>query len=473
MMPIGDVGPEIALILAAIVGLLLSTFTRHDRQSSAMLPSAIGIAIAFVLCTLQLGDAPKLSFSGTWALDGVAIWARLLILASTAMVLPLMPGWFATDRRHGEFYSLLLLSTVGAMLLAGAADLLEVAIAILLSSITGYVVAAYHRDWSISVEAGMKYFLVGALANTLLMIGVMLLYGMTGNTGYGPIAAVLGIGVAASPLLIVGIGLTIVGIAFKMGAAPMHMWMPDVAEGAPAPAAAFLMVVPKIGGAVALARLVALFPADVIDLRPAIAGLAVVTMTLGNLGALWQRDVRRLLGWSSVSQSGYALMAIAVIGLSAQALPALLMFLAGYAAATIAAFAVVTHLRGRTLIDHYSGLGKARPWAAAVLVLALLSLVGIPPLGGFVGKLTLFIATIDGGYAWLAVFAILNTVVSLFYYLRVAGTAYLDPVNDKVMTLDKLSGFGMALAGAAIVAIGFLAQSLLAPFSSATILGAS
>lgn len=470
MMPIGDVGPEIALVLAAVAGLMLSTFVPHRRQWLAILPASAGITIATVLCFQQLGNAPKLSFSGSWALDGPAIWARLLILASTALVVPLIPGWLRTDRRHGEFYSLLLLSAAGTTLLAGAADLLEVAIAILLSSITGYTIAAYHRDWSISVEAGMKYFLIGAFANTLLMIGITLLYGMLGTTSYAPIASLLAGGGAPSPVLVVGIGLTIVGMVFKMGAAPMHMWMPDVAEGAPAPAAAFLLVVPKIGGAIALARLVALFPADVIDLRPAIAGLAVVTMTLGNLGALWQRDVRRLLGWSAVSQSGYALMAIAVIGRTPQAVPALLMFLTGYAAATIGAFAVITNLRGRTSIEHYSGLGKAKPWAAAVLVLALLSLLGIPPLGGFVGKLTLFIATIDGGYAWLAVFAVLNTVVSLFYYLRVAGTAYLDPASGQVMTLDRLSGFGMALAGGAIVATGLLAQSLLAPFSGSTML---
>lgn len=472
-MPIGDLGPEIALVLAAIAGLLLSSFVRQDQQWWAMVTSAVGIAAALALCTMQLGDAPKSSFSGTWALDGVAIWGRLLVLASTALILPLMPGWFATDRRHGECYSLLLLSAVGAMLLAGAADLLEVAIAILLSSITGYVLAAYHRDWSTSVEAGMKYFLIGAFANTLLMIGVVLLYGMTGHTGYGPIREALESGVTASLLFVAGVGLTIVGLTFKMGAAPMHMWMPDVAEGAPAPAAAFLLVVPKIGGAVALARLVALVPSDVIDLRPAVAGLAVVTMTLGNLGALWQGDVRRLLGWSSVSQSGYALMAITVIGRSAEALTGLLMFLTGYAAATIAAFAVVTYLRGRTAIDDYSGLGRAAPWSAAVLILALLSLVGIPPLGGFVGKLTLFMATLDGGYGWLAIVAILNTVVSLFYYLRVIGWIYLDERTSEVSTLDRLSGASMLFGGGVVIAVGLLAQGLLAAFASTMLLGAN
>jgi len=468
MMPIGDVGPEIALILASVAGLMLSAFVRHQRQWMAILPAATGITIATILCVRQLGATPTLSFSGTWALDGLTIWGRLLILGSTALVLPLIPRWLSSDRRHGEFYSLLLLSAAGTMLLAGAADLLEVAIAILLSSITGYCIAAYHRDWSISVEAGMKYFLIGGFANTLLMIGITLLYGMLGTTSYASIARMLAGGGAPSPLLILGIGLTIVGVIFKMGAAPMHMWMPDVAEGAPAPAAAFLMVVPKIGGAIALARLVVLFPVDVVDLRPSIAGLAVVTMTLGNLGALWQGDVRRLLGWSSVSQSGYAMMAIVVIGITPKALPALLMFLTGYAVGTLAAFAVVTYLRGRTNIEDYAGLAKTKPWASLVLIIALLSLVGIPPFAGFVGKLTLFIAVVDGGYGWLAVIAIVNTVASLFYYLRIVRTVCFEPSKGHVDVLDSVSGVSTALAGLAVLALGLLAQLLLGPFSHIT-----
>ncbi len=468
MMPIGDVLPEIVLILCAVVGLLLSSFVPQRSQWLAVLPASAGIASASVLCILQLPDAPKLSFSGTWALDGVTIWARLLILLSTGLVIPLVPDWLKTDRRHGEYYSILLLAAVGAMLLAGAADLLQLSIAVLLSSITGYVLAAYHRDWSIAVEAGMKYFLIGAFANTVLMIGVTLLYGMLGETGYAQIAEFLSGPAGPSPLLIVGIALTLVGVAFKIGAAPMHIWMPDVAEGAPAPSAAFLMVVPKIGGAIALARLVALFPVNVIDLRPLIAGLAVITMTLGNLAALWQHDVRRLLGWSSVSQSGYVLMAIAVVGLTPQALPALLLFLASYAAATLAAFAVVTHLRGRTAIDNYAGLGRVEPWTAAVLVIALLSLVGIPPFAGFAGKLLLFLATIDGGYTWLAVLAVVNTVASLFYYLRVISPVYLGSTDKDIATLGQSSGVAVLIGGALVLAFGIAAQALLGVFEKAS-----
>jgi NADH-quinone oxidoreductase subunit N len=180
---------------------------------------------------------------------------------------------------------------------------------------------------------------------------------------------------ASSPALLLGVTLIVVGLAFKLGAVPAHAWLPDVAEGAPVPAAAFLTVVPKIGAAVALARLLHVFPPATVAWHALVAALAVATMTLGNLAAIGQTDVRRLIGWSSVSQSGYALMAVAVIGLSPDALPALLFFLAGYAAANLAAFAVVAHLRGRTDIEDYRGLAALRPWPAAMLVLSFLSLV--------------------------------------------------------------------------------------------------
>ena len=270
-MPIGDVAPEIALALAAGAALLLASFVTHERQGWCAAAALAGLAASVALSAMHFADAPTLSFSGVWALDETTTWARLLIAAGTALVVIMAPGWLRSDRRHGEYYSLLLLSATGAMLMAGAADLLELSVGVLLSSITGYTLAAYHRDWSISVEAGVKYFLIGAFANTLLMIGVALIFGMLGSTRYDALALRMSEGVSASPLLVIGTGLTVLGIAFKMGAVPVHSWMPDVAEGAPVPSAAFLTVVPKIGAAVALARLVMLFPAELIDLRPLIS----------------------------------------------------------------------------------------------------------------------------------------------------------------------------------------------------------
>lgn len=461
-MPVGDLLPEIAVLVAAVAALLLAAFVSPPRQVLAAGVALLGVGCAGMFGVLQLGAPERLTFSGVWALDAASIWARLLILAATAVAILLAPGWLRDDRRHGEYYSVLLLAALGAMLLAGAADTLQLALGVLLSSVTGYTLAAYHRDWPLSVEAGMKYFLVGALANTLLMLGVALLFGFFGETGYEAIGAGLA-GMSPSPLLLVAVALVVVGVGFKLAAVPAHAWLPDVAEGAPAPAAAFLTVVPKIGAAVALARLVAVFPAEVVGIRPLLAALAVATMTLGNLAALWQDDVRRLLGWSSVSQSGYALMAVAVVGLAGDAVAALLVFLFGYAAANLAAFGVVTWLRGRTARSAFAGLAAARPWAATVLAVALLSLVGIPPLAGFAGKLMLFLAAIEGGYAWLAGVAIANTAVSLFYYLRVIGPMYFGPAPGAVATLDRTSALATLVAGVAVVGVGLAAETLLQP----------
>lgn len=448
-MPVADVGPEIALIAGAIAALLLAMVLPQRRLGWCLAPALAALTVAALWALAQAGAA-RLTFSDTWTLDGVTLWARLMIVAATALCLILAPRWLAQDRRHGEFYTMTLFSALGAIAMAGAADLMQLVMAVLLSSVTGYVLAAWHRDWALSVEAGMKYFLIGALANALLVIGVILLMGMAGASDY---AALKGADVSSS-LALVGLALIVAGLAFKLGALPGHAWMPDVAEGAPAPAAAFLTVVPKIGAALALYRLVHLFP-EAEMLRPLIAALSVATMTLGNLAALWQTDVRRLIGWSSVSQSGYALMAVAVADLAPRALPSLLWFLAAYALANVTAFAVVAHLRGRTELCDYKGLAHTRPGMAAALIVAFLSLVGIPPLIGFTGKLGLFIATIHGGYAWLALAAVLNTVASLFYYARVIGPMYFAaPEGARPATLSPATGALALLCAGAVIALG-------------------
>lgn len=465
-MPVGDVLPEIAVLLGAVAALLAAMWLPQTHQWPAAVVALAGLAAGAALLALQLGRPPGLTFSGVWALDGGSIWARLLIVAATALTALLGPDWLRGDRRHGEFYAVLLLAALGAMLLAGAADTMQLVMGVLLSSVTGYTLAAFHRDWPVSVEAGMKYFLIGALSNVVLLIGVGLLFGLTGATGYEGLQAWLA-GEGGRWTVTFSLALVVVGVGFKLAAFPAHAWMADVAEGAPAPAAAFLTVVPKIGGAVALARLLTLFPDAEVPWRALLAALAVATMTLGNLTALWQSDLRRLIGWSSVSQSGYALAVIVVLGGTPKALPALLFFLAAYAVANIAAFAVVTHLRGRTRLDDYRGLAHARPLCAAVLTLGLLSLVGIPPLAGFVGKLLVFWATLDGGYAWLAVTILLNTVISLFYYLRVIGPMVFDPAPDGVHVLGRWSWWAMVVSGAGVVALGLGAAGALGRFEAA------
>lgn len=467
-MPVGDLAPEIAVILTAVLVVLFAAFAPRRWQWLAATIALGGIASAAVLLLAQAGTA-QLTFSGVWALDAAGLWARMLILAATAACVLMAPRWFETDARHGEWYAIALFSALGAMAMAAAADVMQLVMAVLLSSVTGYVLAAYHRGWAISVEAGMKYFLLGALANALLVIGVVLLIGTTGATGYAEMAPGM---IAPSPLLVAGLALIVVGLAFKLGAVPAHAWVPDVAEGAPVPSAAFLTVVPKIGAAIALARLATLIPEGALAIRPLVAAIAVASMTLGNLAALGQDDLRRLIGWSSVAQSGYALMAVAVIGLAPAALPALVIFLASYAAGNVAAFAVVARLRGRTAMPDLDGMARARPGAALVLVLAFLSLTGIPPVLGFVGKLLLFQATIEGGYAWLAAFAAANTVLSLVYYARVLGRAYFGEPAGAMSVLGSWSATAMWLAAGAILVPAALAQLLLAGVEGAALLPA-
>ena len=459
-MPVGDLLPEIALLLGGVGCILLAAFTPQARQGLSAGLALLVLPVAGVLAAGQWGGSPRLTFSGTWALDPVAVAAKLLIIACTAIVVVLSPEWMRRDRRHGEYYGLLLFAALGAVVMAAASDTMELVIGVLLSSAASYPLAAYHRAWAPSLEAGMKYYLLAALTNALLAVGAVLLFGLTGDTGYAATASALADG--ADPVaLIAAVSLVVIGLAFKMGAFPAHAWMPDVAQGAPAPVAAFLTVVPKIGAAVALTRFVLLLPAE-LAWPWIIAFIAVVTMTLGNLAALRQTDVRRLLGWSSVSQSGYALMAVTVVATSDRALGALLVFLAGYAVANLAAFAVVVLWRGRTALDDYRGLAAVQPGATTVLVLALLSLVGIPPTIGFFGKLLLFRAAIDGGYAWLAVVAAVNTVISLYYYLRVVAKMVLAPRDAEVHRLGPLAGLGCAVGGIAVIGLGLAAEALVA-----------
>ena len=461
MMPLGDILPEITVIVTAVAILLFATFAPQRLQWIGAPIALCGLGVAGFLCGLQI-ESERLTFTGSWALDAASIWGRLLILGATAFVVVMSPDWFERDRRHGEYYAILLFSALGAMAMAGAADMLQLVIGALLSSATGYVLAAYHRDWALSVEAGMKFFLIGALANTSLMLGAIMMVGMLGDTGFTGMSAALASG-KPSPVLLLGTVLVMVGLSYKLGAAPTHAWMPDVAEGAPAPSAAFLTVVPKIGAAIMLARLVSLFPLDTAAIRPLVAALALITMTIGNLAALWQDDLRRMLGWSSVSQSGYALMAISVVGLSPAAMPALIIFLLGYSTANLATFAAITHLRGRTDRADFSGLVSSRPLEAIAIIIGLLSLVGIPPLIGFVGKLELFLATIEGGHTWLAVAAVANTVASLFYYLRFIGPMVFAKSSSEPATLGAWSGAAMVTGPIAIVLLGLLVNVILAP----------
>ncbi|MGI8758954.1 MAG: NADH-quinone oxidoreductase subunit N [Acidimicrobiales bacterium] len=458
-MPVGSVAPEIALILGAVAVLVFALFAPRRAQGWAAVGALVTLAVSAAASVAMLRGPQTLTFFDTYAADDTAVWAKLIVLGVAAVTVALSIEWFAGDPRHGEYYTLVLLSTLGAVVLAGAADLMAVILGVLLSSATGYVLAAYHRTSARSGEAAMKYYLLGALTNAGLVYGAVLLFGLGATT------TLLGLADALpgsdGTALVAGTALIVLGLAFKLGAVPAHAWVPDVADGAPAPAAAFLTVAPKIGALVAVGRLAVILPEADVGWRALIAVLAGATMTLGNLAALWQDDVRRLLGWSAVSQSGYGLMAVVALGRSDMAVTALLYFLAAYAVANLAAFGVVVELRGRTDRSTYAGLASARPVLAFVLVLSFLSLVGVPPLAGFNAKVLLFVVTVDAGYTWLAVLAVANTVLSLAYYLRVLAPTYFHPLPAPVPVLGRWAGAATVSCAVLIVALGIVAGPFL------------
>lgn len=467
---VADIGPELVLLIGGVLVLLYALAMPRRWQAGAAGVALFAVIVAVILAAGDLGQAGALTFSGTYAVDGVAIWAKLIILGVTAVTISLSPEWFRTDARHGEFYTLLLFSSLGAVLMAGAADLMELILAALLSSATGFVLAAYHRTSKPAAEAAIKYYLLGALTNGIFLFGVVLFYGLATSTTYTDIRDQL---VTADPgwALAVAVSMVTVGLAFKMAAVPAHQWMPDVAEGAPAPVAAFLTVAAKLGALVALARLAWILPDTGAGWRPLVAVIAAATMTLGNLAALRQDDVRRLLGWSSVSQTGYGLMAVVALGRSELALPSLLFFLLAYSVANLAAFGVVVLLRGRTDLNAYRGLARTHPLLTAALVVSFLSLIGIPPLAGFTAKLALFGAAIEAGYAWLAILAIVNTVVSVAYYARVIAPAVLaDSETTDSSILGPLSAAGTGVCALLVVVIGIAAEPFFAWFSDALLL---
>lgn len=464
---VGRIVPELTLLGGGIAVLLSSLFAPRRRQAGAAVLALVAVGATSVATVPTLGSGQTLTFFDTYAVDDVASWAKLIVLGGTAAVIGLSVPWFRRDPRHGEYYALLLFSALGAILLAGASDLMELVLAALLSSSTGYVLAAYHRRSRSASEAAMKYFLLGALTSAAMLIGVAYLFGLAGTTTYAGLRAGLP---RSAPAMVAGAALVVTALAFKVGSVPAHAWVPDVAQGAPAPVAAFVTSVPKVGGLVAIARLVLVLPEAGVGWRPLVALLAALTMTLGNLAALWQEDVRRLLGWSAVSQTGYGLMAAVALPRSDLATPSLLLFLVAYVLANVAAFGVVVELRGRSDIGAYAGLARARPALAAALTVAFLSMIGIPPIAGFAAKLALFGAAIEAGYTWLAVLAVVNTVVSIFYYARVLGPMYFGELAAPVPVLGPSAAIATYVPAIAVIVAGIVAEPLIRSFVVARIL---
>ncbi|WP_211249395.1 NADH-quinone oxidoreductase subunit N [Nocardioides aequoreus] len=406
--------PEMLLFVGGLAALISGSFLPRERQWVSRLVAAAALVACVVAAMIGLTSTAQTAFEGTFSVDTPTGVARIVAAVGTLIVLSLAVDEITGSPRESETYALLLFSTTGTLMLAGADDLLVLAVGFLLTSIPLYGLIGLRRTPA-GAEAAMKTYLLGALFGILLLSGVTVLYGITGTTSYAALPDLLID--APTGAMAAGVIGVLAGLMFKAGAVPGHFWIPDAAQGAGGAVAAFLTTVPKIGAVIATYRLVDMLPGT-LNWPLLIAILAVASMTLGNLAAYWQTDPRRLLGWSTVSQVGYLLVPVAVAGRSDSALPSLLLYVAGYTLTNLAAFSVTTALPQRRTLESYGRLARAQPMLAAALVISLLGLVGTPPTIVFVGKLTIASAAWDGGLAWLAVAVFANTLISLFYYLR-------------------------------------------------------
>ena len=443
------------LLVAATAGLVILLDLLPPRQGKGHLGVvALAGIVAALFAALALWGRDERAFGGMLVLDNFALFLDVVICYAVALVLLLSMDYLRRNgMESGEYYILVLLATLGMMLMAQAADLILIFLALELMSLSLYVLAGFFPARLTSAESSMKYFLLGAFATGFFVYGIALIYGATGTTGLDRIAAASG-GLPRDPLLLIGLGLLLVGFGFKISSVPFHMWVPDVYEGAPTSVTALIATGSKAAGFAALLRvLFSTFKVAQPDWTLLLWVVAVLTMTVGNVVAIAQSNLKRMLAYSSVAHVGY--MLVGVVAGGALGAGGVLFYLLVYTFATVGAFGAILLLeRGRQEavdLDDYAGLAARHPVLALTLALFLLSLIGIPPTAGFAGKFYIFGAAVRSGYIWLAVIAVLNSAVAAYYYLRVVVYMYMREsegvATEPVPSFAGRLALGLALWG--------------------------
>jgi NADH-quinone oxidoreductase subunit N len=480
-MTLSDLNTLLPLILLAgwaCVLLLVDLFIPKGRKGWTAFLAAAGLATALGLTIARAGEE-GVAFSGMVVQDGFSSFLNVLFLGTGLLGIALAYGYLKRmGIERGEYYALLLFSVTGMMLMAQAADLIVIFLALELLSIPLYVLAAFARPRLDSEEAGLKYFLLGAFATGFVVYGIALVFGATGATHLADIVSTAAGSGASVNMTLLGVGaaLILVGFGFKVAAVPFHMWTPDVYQGAPTPVTGFMAVGAKAAGFAALLRIfVTALPSIGVDLVPVLWGLAALTMLVGNLLAISQTNIKRMLAYSSIAHAGYILMALVAYGqpkVTGDAVASALFYLVTYAITSFGSWAVVIALEkaeGKGLeIADYAGLGRKRPLLAAAMTIFMLSLTGMPPTLGLVGKFYLFRTAIQGGFIGLAVIGVLTSLISAYYYLRVVVTMYMkdgEPETSREPWLD----FTWALAAVATVVLSFLPAALFSWASGALV----
>jgi NADH-quinone oxidoreductase subunit N len=461
--------PEIILAFAACIVLFVETFLKKDK--TAVITIAISALLVSGIVALVLAGDTRSAFGHMIVLNAYAVFFKVLFAVAGVITILMSPRYLEAAGRHmGEFYALLLLAIVGMDIMAASRDLIAFYVGLELMAMCSYILAGFFRYRLRSNEAALKYFLTGTFASAFTLYGISLLYGLTGTTNYEAVATMLNaraslgsatndLGVAFATVLVV------VGLGFKVSIAPFHMWTPDVYEGAPTPVAAFFSVGPKAAGFAGILMIFAtIFSVSRSTWSVLFMVLSILTMFVGSVLAIVQKNVKRMLAYSSITHVGYLVAGLAALGNGEGYLPgqAILFYLAAYTVMNLGAFGILAYLKTQQPDFDYSlaklaGLGRRSPWAAVLLSLFMFSLTGIPGTAGFIGKFFLFNSVVRGGLTWLAVIAVIFSAVSAYYYLRVViymffrepeeDFAIKEPISGTMAVALSLTGLGVLLLG--------------------------
>jgi len=437
--------PEIVLSVFGMIVMLLEPLLDEETGQKILGLIALVGTLAGLAATWVMAQSPGLAFWNMVQVDKFSVFFHVLVIAIAAVVILSSYEYMAVQRiRAGEYYALILFGVVGMALMSSAIELVLIFIALEISSISSYVLAGFRRHEAASAESSLKYFLLGSFATAFFLYGVALMFGATSSTNIDQIGRALQAG--PIPLLaFVAVAFMFVGLGFKVAAAPFHIWTPDVYEGAPAPVVGFMSTAPKAAAFAVLLRVV--FVINVHDLFWIIWISAALSMTLGNVGALVQNNVKRLLAYSSIAHAGYLLVAFAAA--PGPGISAAMFYTAAYAAMNLGAFAVVSHFANSgerfVTLEDYEGLGRSSPLLAATLTIFLLSLIGIPMTGGFFAKFYVFSAAVKANLIWLTIIGVLNSGVGAYYYLRVIVMMYMRESRKEVPVTPVPFALGLAL----------------------------
>lgn len=462
--------PEISLVGFAVLVILLDLFI--ERKGWLAIVSVIGLLVSAGFAIGLWNTSPQTIFNGMLAVDNYAIFFKLLFLGIAILVVLASSDYVSRFKSfQGEYYALIMLSTLGMMLMASTTELISLFISLELVNLSLYALVTFLKD-ARSTEASLKYLLLSAIASAVLLFGMALVFGFTGQTQLGEIARVIQTmapaDILANPALILGIVLMVAGFGFKIAMVPFHMWVPDVYEGAPTPITAYLSVGSKGAGFAIILRVfysAFILPNNLsLDWGLIFAILAAVTMTAGNILAIQQNNIKRMLGYSSIAQAGYVMVGLATVGLSPVSATvgqsSILFFLLSYSLTNLAAFIAIIAISNKInsdQINDFSGMGKRSPLMSLALTLGLISLIGMPPAAGFMAKFYLFGAAVQQNLLWLVIIAVLNSVISAYYYLRVVRMMWMgQPASDEKVEASGALKLALALSSLGVLLFGLV-----------------